>query len=505
MDGVMTVKQYDVFEIRQQGYQDGNPFVDYNIEGIFSSPQETKKVRGFYDGEGTYVVRFMPSFLGTYTYQIQGSFSKETYEGSFQVTEADENNHGPVRVASTYHFTYEDGKPYYQMGTTCYAWTHQPEKMQQQTLKTLSESPFNKIRFCVFPKHYDYNLYEPITYPYEGKPCGIENLNKDNFQDFLPENPENQWDFHRFCPEHFQIMEKRIQDLASLGIQADLILFHPYDRWGFSTMGREADLFYIDYVVARFGAYHNVWWSLANEYDLCPDKTIADWEAIGAEIVKEDPYRHLRSIHNCKNIYDFSKPWITHCSLQRNEIYLSAANTKAWREQYKKPVVLDEVGYEGNINYFWGNLTAQEMVRLFWAAAIRGGYCGHGETYVAEDDKLWWSHGNVLKGESAPRIAFLKEIMDQVPGLGLKPAGLPKWDDNCAVPEHLGAQGKYFLFYTDRYRPAFENFYFDEDTKYQVEVIDTWEMTIENRGVYSGKFKVELPSKPYMAMRITAV
>jgi hypothetical protein len=36
--------------------------------------------------------------------------------------------------------------------TTCYAWIHQPEELQRQTLETLAASPFNKIRFCVFPK-----------------------------------------------------------------------------------------------------------------------------------------------------------------------------------------------------------------------------------------------------------------------------------------------------------------------------------------------------------------
>jgi hypothetical protein len=69
-----------------------------------------------------------------------------------------------------YHFSYADGTPFYEIGTTCYAWAHQPAELQEQTLRTLAAGPFNKIRFCVFPKHYDYNLYEPVSYPYEGTP-----------------------------------------------------------------------------------------------------------------------------------------------------------------------------------------------------------------------------------------------------------------------------------------------------------------------------------------------
>ena len=39
-----------------------NPFVDYKIHGTFTGKHETVTVDGFYDGEGVYKVRFMPSF-----------------------------------------------------------------------------------------------------------------------------------------------------------------------------------------------------------------------------------------------------------------------------------------------------------------------------------------------------------------------------------------------------------------------------------------------------------
>ncbi|MDF2801933.1 MAG: hypothetical protein K0S61_1836 [Anaerocolumna sp.] len=500
-----SIERYGVLELKFKGFQEGNPFVDYYIKGTFSGKSEKITSNGFYDGNGIYIIRFMPSFEGEYNYHIEGSFSEQIYEGNFFVSPAKENNHGPVRVADKFHFTYEDGTPYYPMGTTCYAWTHQPIKMQEETLNTLKNSPFNKIRFCIFPKHYDYNLYEPITFPYEGIPCDISDLSKENFMDYIPTNPDNHWEFKKFNPEHYQILERRILDLMELGIQADLILMHPYDRWGFSYMDRESNALYVKYIVARFAAFRNVWWSLANEYDLCEAKTTSDWEEYGEILCKDDPYNRLRSIHNCKTIYDYKRPWITHCSIQRTEIYLSAANTKMWREQYGKPVVIDEAGYEGNINYSWGNLTGEEMVRLFWMAAVRGGYLGHGETYMHPEDKLWWSHGGTLYGESADRIGFLYKIISEVPGLGLEPVDIKKWEENSATAAHAGYRGKYFLFYTGHTRPSFKEFYFNNTKKYRVEVIDTWNMTISDKGVYSGKFKIDLPSKEYMALRIVEV
>ena len=52
----------------------------------FSGNGETKKTEGFYDGNGEYVVRFMPEQEGTYTFTVKGSFSEETYSGEFFVT-----------------------------------------------------------------------------------------------------------------------------------------------------------------------------------------------------------------------------------------------------------------------------------------------------------------------------------------------------------------------------------------------------------------------------------
>jgi len=35
-----------------------------------------------------------------------------------------------------------------------------------------------------------------------------------------------------------------------------------------------------------------------------------------------------------------------------------------------------------------------------------------------------------------------------------------------------------------------------------VDVIDTWNMTIEEKGSYSGRFTIETPEKQYIAIRI---
>ena len=500
---VKAVKCYDYVELSFKGNLDGNPFTDYYIKGTFTGEHESKTVTGFYDGKGNYVVRFMPSFVGKYSFDIEGSFSKENYSGTFDVKKADKNNHGPVSVCGKYHFKYADGTPYYSVGTTCYVWELMDDKTIDKTLHSLKKSGFNKIRFCIFPKHYLYNTKEPRSYPFIGTPVDSVAINKDNFMEYNEHTEGNHWDFTRFNGEHFDHIEKCIHELKKLGIEADIIVFHPYDRWGFSVMGRENDERYVRYLIARLSAFSNVWWSMANEYDILKEKSLDDWKNIGTIFKTEDPYNHLRSIHNCFKLYDHTEDWITHVSFQRTDLYKTAEETDTLRSTYNKPVVLDEIAYEGNIQPGWGNISGQEMVRRFWEGFTRGGYPGHGETYLPKDGILWWSHGGDLKGESWKRVKFLLKIMNETPGIGVKPTN---WDWDCpsCIPEDddLADKTGYYIAYYSFNQPALKDFNFIDGNEYEVEIIDTWNMTIKKAGTFSGKFSVELPGKPYIAVRI---
>ena len=500
------IEKWDMIEVSVKGPSCGNPFRDYNLKGEFCNKNETVTVEGFYDGEGVYKIRFMPSFEGEYHFKLTGNFPAANGEGDFLVTEAKEGNHGIVRVANRYHFAYEDGTPYYPIGTTCYVWELQTDDLIDETLKSLEKARFNKIRFCIFPKHYAYNLGEPRSYPFEGKPIDSNILTKENFSQYTGKTEGNHWDFTRFNPKHFQHIEKCILKLQKLGIEADIIVMHPYDRWGFSNMTKEQDDFYWKYVIARFSAFRNVWWSLANEYDLLRKKNVEDWERYAKMICLKDPYNHLRSIHNCQPFYDYKRPWVTHCSIQRQELYQTAEYTDKWRMEFGKPIVLDEICYEGNIPFSWGNITGEEMVRRFWEAICRGGYPGHGETYINLNDKLWWSHGGKLLGESWKRFGFLIDILQETPGLGLAPYE-KRLDYVCAVPEEewRNEVKSYYLMYFSFMQPLSREFYFDDETEFEIEVIDTWNMTIEKQGIKKGKFSVQMPGRPYIAVRLKAI
>ena len=477
--GAGAVERWGRFEWTGQARKTHkNPFTDVELSCTFTRGDEKVTVAGFCDGPKTYRIRFMPSTEGAWSFRTQSNDpGLDGRTGSFECGPAGEGNHGPVVVRNKTHFAYADGSPYFQIGTTCYAWAHQGDAMEARTLATLRDAPFNKMRMCVFPKSYTYNQNEPKHYPFEGKPL-------------------KKWDFTRFNPAFWRHFERRVEDLMNLGIEADLILFHPYDRWGFKSMSREADDRYLRYAVARLAAYRNVWWSLANEYDLMlkiPSKKMTDWDRFFRILAESDPYGHWRGIHNCRGWYDHNKKYVTHASIQSSDFRVAAELPG----RYHKPCIYDECKYEGNIPQGWGNISAREMVHRFWMGTCSGCYVGHGETYKHPKDILWWSKGSVLHGQSPPRIALLKKLMQAEPYEKMVP------DRKLSPGNYVLAQpGQRYLVYC--LGAGASTIALPAGKAFKVDGIDTWEMTVTPRGTARGpKYAFTPPKAPYL-LRLAA-
>lgn len=338
-----AVEQWNRFEATFEYQHKGNAFKEVQISATFTNGQERVTVNGFYDGGNQFKIRFMPKTLGQWQYVTQSNIKElEGRKGQFSCIKASEDNHGLVGVTEGTHFKYADGKKYFPFGTTAYAWTHMDDGLQDLTLQSLEKAGFNKVRMCVMPKSYALVEREPDYYPYV-----VKRIEKNG------EREETKiWDFDYFNPEFFQRLEKRVDELAAIGVEADLIIFHPYDkgRWGFDSMSQELDIAYIKYLVARLSAFKNVWWSLANEWDYLKSKTVSDWHKLIEAVVAEDPYGHLCSIHgSTASYFEYWKPELTHVSLQDEAPVQNISSAATLRRALKKPIVFDEVGYEGNL------------------------------------------------------------------------------------------------------------------------------------------------------------
>ena len=136
------VEQWDFLEVTLEGPGEGNPFLEVEFGARFRFGHRTIDVDGFYDGDGVYKTRFMPDAQGEWSYVTRSNREElDGREGTFVCIAPAEGNRGPVHVERKFHFAYGDGAPYFQFGTTCYAWAHQGDELEELTLKTLAKAP----------------------------------------------------------------------------------------------------------------------------------------------------------------------------------------------------------------------------------------------------------------------------------------------------------------------------------------------------------------------------
>ncbi|MGN0999195.1 MAG: DUF5060 domain-containing protein [Faecousia sp.] len=505
------MEQYKLLELSFPGPEPERDFAQVDLTATFSCGEHSLTVPGFYAGNGIYKVRFLPQWQGVWNWTVTG-----VVEASGQETCVPGSGHGLVKAEQT-HFRYEDGTLYWPIGTTVYALAHQSDERIAETMDTLRGSCFNKIRICLFPKWMVYNRDEPALFPFE-------------------RDSDGKWDVRRPCFAFWDRFERCLTQLAELGIQTDLILFHPYDHWGFSRMSQEEDLIYVDYLLRRFAAMPSLWWSLANEYDTMFFHTPQSWEDLEQFVAEHDPFGHLLSNHNWIKYWDFSRPSTTHVCLQTQDVYM----VDQWVRQYGKPVMIDECCYEGTIPETWGNISAFELVNRFWCVTAKGGFCTHGETYWSEDEVLWWAKGGVLKGESPVRLKFLSDILSELPGplAPVLPQQLRENPNENQAPvseeekqfreyfrraiESMGPDRKatianqnaeyksfcdeqaYLTYYAHKCL-ARDTLHLPENHRYRIEVMDVWNMTretvLEN---VNGTVTIPLPGKEGIALLATA-
>ncbi|HMC94971.1 MAG TPA: DUF5060 domain-containing protein [Polyangia bacterium] len=496
-----SVEQWGVFELKLKGPTGGNPYADVRVSAQFFQERGNVEVLGFYDGNGVYRVRFMPPKPGIWHYTtVSSAIAMEGISGDFTVTKPLAKNHGPVRAAHTFHFAYADGTPYQPIGTTCDACSRRGGAAAEKALSALATSPFNKVRLTVLPMHDDVDHAEPTSYPFEGTP--------------------GHFNTQRFNPRYFQQLERQIIDLGKHGIEADVILFHPYDKghWGFDRMAAADDDGYVDYVVARLSAFRNLWWSLANDADLMTSKTDAAFERLGQRLATDDTHHHLLSFHG-QPVVKQSRPWSTHLALQSASPPEDLARAAQSRVAYKKPIVLDEVADRRKPGAPCGSGCDEETVSRFWQATVAGAHADYGEDHSGTGEASWWSKGGALQGKAPARLAFLRGVLAKGPAEGVEPIGDPHQQ-----PQSGGQPGRYYLVYFGKEAPTSWTFELPgaaspsalgDGMKFTAEVLDTWKMTTTPAGtpfilkkgtgssfVDEKHRAIALPGRPYLAIRI---
>ncbi|ROQ64160.1 uncharacterized protein DUF5060 [Rathayibacter sp. PhB152] len=492
-----------VLELTFTGPEERIPADRTPLTVLFRHAEISVGVPGFWDGDNVYRVRFSPPLEGEWSWRASSEAAElDGVSGSF--ASGPRESPGAIGVVDAHHFAHADGTPFRPVGATVYNWLHQPDERLAATVTAIADAGFTKLRFLVFPQAGDRVEHVPDLLPFE-------------------KDADGHWDASRPVVAFFQRLDRAVAALDAHSIQADVLMLNAYDSaaaFGLDGLTEEQDAAYLRYLVARLSAAPNVWWSLCNEFDLLP-RPVERWTRAGELVAAVDPHQRLRSIHQWMEFYDHNKAWVTHASIQNGAATEEFGRASLYRDAYRKPVVLDEIKYEGDIPDRWGRLSGEELVHRFWVATVAGCYASHGESFVTESGSLHMVEGGELRGTSPARLGFLRGILDELVVPGLDP--IDRWDDPAYV---AGVARRQYLQYLGRSSPSSWTFRLPQGNTgerlepgdaFEVDVIDTWAMTVTPAGrrfvlgdvqrndAYAVDGEVALPEGEALVLRITRV
>ena len=71
------MRQYETFELVFSGPEQKDVWAQINLTARFTCGGTVKTVKGFYDGGGRYIVRFLPEQAGTWHWKATGCIEAE--------------------------------------------------------------------------------------------------------------------------------------------------------------------------------------------------------------------------------------------------------------------------------------------------------------------------------------------------------------------------------------------------------------------------------------------
>ncbi|MGQ9731309.1 MAG: LamG-like jellyroll fold domain-containing protein [Candidatus Zipacnadales bacterium] len=392
-----TVEAYDFVEvsITVENPSAANPFTEVMVSGQFSREGGAAvPVDGFCDSlDGRlFRIRFMPSHPGRYTYSVlyEHGGTRARHQGSFSAI--DGRRKGIVRVDAEHpwHFVWEGtGEHYFYNGTTAYFLAGWDEAQMRANLDRLARLKVNRVRSALAGRVKDgqawfENVYNTEHFHFCLNPWIAEH----------PESVENPgFDVTRFNVEYWRKWEALLRHARELDIVVSVIFYvdgrRPgVDPFGQAGMGGEAEQRYYRYAAARFSAFSNVMWDLANEYRFFRDDAWA--EKMGPFLKGCDPYDHLISVHGFGDFRFRMAPWADFAMYQSWDEgggYAFMLRNRQEQANTGRPIpqVNEEYGYEDHYPRGWGGnrtapaRSADNRRRLAWGMYMAGGYQTAGE------------------------------------------------------------------------------------------------------------------------------
>lgn len=461
MNPTISIFQFHEFRVKARTVPK-NPFLEASLSGRFkSSTGKIIDLQGFYDGDNTWKLRFAPTETGIWTYELSGHGLEYAKKGKLNCI----NTPGPlqgfigIHPKYPYAFASSNGSAFFPMGDTSYGlFDDSPvtTELRKAYIDQRRKDGFNFIRMEIGHSHL--------------------RAGKDNAY-WAWGGTVNEPDMDRFNPAFFKMFDRLLIQMASKGMNVELILLNfyrqPFINSGLWTAKREQQ--WLSYLLARYAAFNNVFmWTISNEYETHPNGAYhldvpgdVDWAIQTGKFIKDkDPYHHPVTVHpvissstSANSPRDpFEQPWRiggffgqasgidvlsqqtgqggtgTHydeaCACIRGDDQNLTASIKADRI-YGKPVINTENGYE----YLRGTPTMKGQVHhtdkvrhSSWRIVCSGGYFSAGFSGTLAHSDIWNQIDDpnrytfVLKDEGAARqLSFLYRFFTALPYWKMQP------------------------------------------------------------------------------------
>jgi hypothetical protein len=355
------VGQWERFEaklIHRKQYAD--PYADVRLQVTYTRP-DGKKIAfwGFYDGDQTWKIRFMPDVLGTWKYQAQLSDGSAGMVGEFTCVAS--KTPGPVIADpdNPIWFRHASGQP------------------------TLLRSLHVGDRFFAA----NWPVAERTALLDWVQKQGYDTLSIASF--FLNRDAKGRgrgWQTPKLWPldaAEYRKAEAILDELA----RRKIVVFPFAGFFGRDAhwpQARADQLRYIDYTLARFGPYWNLLLNVAGPEPLLRNHeylTKAEVDHLGEAIGQRNPFPHLLTVHNQTGDDDFfDSAWPTFGTLQGPKTVDLARLARGLLKNHhpKKPLYAQETLWSGNEyhirmigrDYSDDELRRNAYVILFSAAAF---------------------------------------------------------------------------------------------------------------------------------------
>jgi hypothetical protein len=364
-----------------------NPFL-VDVRARFEGPDgQSTVVPGFFDGDGTWKVRFCPTATGTWRYTTEAE-DPSLLGQSGELECAPNDNpavHGALQVdpLHPHHFVYEDGSRPFVLGYEAnWLWA----------LGFLEHGAALLDRFCARIASYGYNHVFVNAYAHDTRWAP----GKSHSEDYGPP-PEYAWEGTNEDPDHLHL---NLAYWQNFDVMADALFRHGLTLHLFLKVYNKlvnwpakrslADDLFFKYVVARYQSYSNVVWDFSKESYNEPDKAYVENRLSLVRV--QDGYRRLVTTHDdwalhFERRYAGALDFVTdqkHDQLSERIIHLRRAlGCPVINEEFAYecgPGGVEDLSYHPRVRH-----TPEEHVLRSWEVVLGGGYPGYYYLYTAWD------------------------------------------------------------------------------------------------------------------------